>query len=485
MIRRNRRCFVSAVGASILIGCVLTAACGRRRGLEDAVRPVINDQAGVEAPQPPDLVVLYVLDALRADHVGGRGWTPVIDRLAGEGVSFSDYTSTAASTMTWAKTLFSGRFYLQKGGLPAEVETLAEVMREVGFRTVGISGNGNVSEKFGLTRGFDTFEMVYPLARRADPATYVNRNAADIHRRALELLGERSVETPTFMYLHTVHPHSPYAPPRDLAAELCGEIPSSINGMSPTLLAIRDGEVPTTEADRSRLACLYAAGLRYNDSEIGALMAELERRYPPGRVLLIVTSDHGEEFFDHGGVLHGHTLYDELLRVPLIFHWPGRLTSAVVDVASDTVDLHETIRALVGAPRSSAGTGGRSLWPAVLGGNAEPLEPKLRFAAVPTLPGGMMMVRSETHKMVFAPRKDGGPGMGLGLGRSHDPEYLFDLRSDPGETRNLIGTGLAEESWLRARLVEWIEHTSRQAEFESVELDRETREHLEALGYVD
>jgi len=485
MIRLRHRWFTGAAGTLLLIGCVFIAACGLRCEPDDAVGPVVGDRTIVEVPQPPRLVIVYILDALRADHVGGWGWTPVIDRLAAEGVSFANYTSTAASTMTWAKTFFSGRFFLTRGGLPSEVETMAEVMRAAGFRTVGISGNGNVSEKVGLARGFDTFEMVYPLARRADPATYVNRNVADIHKRALELLGEHPVESPTFLYIHTVHPHSPYAPPRDLAEELCGEIPSSIDGMSPTLVAIRDGEVPTTEADRERLACLYAAGLRYADSEIGSLVAELERRYPHGEVLLIVTSDHGEEFFDHGGVLHGHTLYDEMLRVPLVFHWPGRVGPLVVNAESDTVDLHETLRALVGAPSSSPDAGGRSLWSAILGEGAETIEPKLHFAAVPTVPGGMMMARSQTHKLVFAPRKDGGPGMGLGLGRSHDPEYLFDLRSDPGETRNLIGTGLAEESWLRDRLVEWIEHTSRLAESETVELDRETREHLEALGYVD
>jgi arylsulfatase A-like enzyme len=168
----------------------------------------------------------------------------------------------------------------------------------------------------------------------------------------------------------------------------------------------------------------------------------------------------------------------------LVFFWPGRIDPGVVDAASDTLDLHETLRALVGAPPSSADLGGRPLWPAILGGAAESPRPKLRFASVPTLPGGMTMVRSATHKLVFAPRTDGGPGMGLGLGRSHDPEYLFDLRSDPRETRNLIGGGDPEEPRLRARLVEWIERTSRSAESEEVELDAETEEHLRALGYV-
>jgi len=462
----------------------LVSGCGGHRETGVIASPVVGDPSALETPQPPTLVVVYVLDALRADHMGGRGWTPVIDRLAAEGVSFTDYTSTAASTMTFAKTLFSGRFFLRSGGLPKEVETLSEVMRAAGFRTVGISGNGHVSEKFGLARGFDVFEMVYPLPRGADPETYVNRNAADIHRRALEILDAGPSGSPTFMYLHTIHPHTPYAPPYELANELCGEIPSTIDGMSPTMLAVRDGEFETSDADRRRLACLYAASLRYNDAEIGVLLDELGRRYSPEDVLMIVTSDHGEEFFDHGGVLHGHTLYDELLRVPLIFHWPGRLSPAVVEAPSDTVDLHETLRALVGAPASSAAAGGRSLWPVIVNADVGSLEPKLRFAAVPTLPGGMTSVRSEQYKLVLAPRKDGGPGMGLGLGRSHEPEYLFDLRSDPSEIRNLIGKDVSEEPRLRARLVEWMERISRQVDGEEVEPDVEAKERLEALGYL-
>jgi len=474
----------SAAAGSLAVAAALATGCGGDRAPGAAGAPALEGRFVEAAPPQPTVVVFYVLDALRVDHVGGRGWTPVIDRLAGEGVRFTDYTSTAASTMTYAKTLFSGRFFLESGGLPAREETLAEVMRGAGFRTVGISGNPHVSEKYGLARGFDTFEVVYPLARGADPLTYVNRNAADIHRRAIEILDREARDQRIFIYLHTIHPHTPYAPPHELVRELCGGIPSTIDGMSPTLLAIRDGGIDASEADRRRLACLYAAGLRYNDTELGVLLDEIGRRCPPEEVLFIVTSDHGEELFDHGGVLHGHTLYDELLRVPLIFHWPGRLGAAVVDAASDTVDLHETLRALVGAQRSSVPGGGRSLWPVILGGDAGRLEPKLRFASVPTLPGGMTMVRSEDHKMVLAPRTDGGPGMGLGLGRSHDPEYLFDLRSDPGETRNLIGGGAPEEAWLRARLVDWIEEVSLQAPSNGVELDVETKEQLEALGYV-
>ena len=467
--------------ARTLLVAVMAAVVGCGGGKPTA--PVADPPA---VPRdPPRLVVLYVFDALRADHLGGRGWTPFLDRVAAEGAVFTDHTSTAVSTMTWAKTMFSGRFFFEKGGLPDTEETLAEVIRAAGYRALGLSGNGHVSAKYGLDRGFDVLEMVWPLARGADPDTYVNRNAADLHRRALELIDEDPSNHPTFLYIHSIHPHTPYAPPHELADALCGGIPSSIDGMSPTLLAIRDGDIVPSADDRRRLACLYAVGLRYADAELGRFLAGLEARVAAEDTLLIVTSDHGEELFDHGGVLHGHTLYDELLRVPLVIRWPGTITPSVVDAAVDTVDLHETLRALVGAPPSAAGAGGRSLWPALLGDPATLGVEKLRFAVVPTLPGGMTMVRSDRHKLVFAPRTDGGPGMGLGPGRSHDPEYLFDLWEDPGETTNLIGLGLPEEARLRAALIGWAERTAAGGSAAPVELDRETREHLEALGYVD
>jgi arylsulfatase A-like enzyme len=432
-------------------------------------------------PDPPQLVVLYILDALRADHVGGRGWTPVLDRLANEGVSFTDYVSVAPSTMTATKTLFSGRFFLDGGGLPAGVETLAEVLSGAGFATLGVSGNGHVSSKYGMTRGFDAFEMVFPGARGADPATYVNRNAAEVHRCAVEMLSEAPAQKPVFLYLHTIHPHAPYAPPRGLANEMCGDIPSSLDGMSPTLLAVRDGELEVSADDERRLACLYAASVRYNDAEIGRFLTELEQRWRAEEILFIVTSDHGEELFDHGGVLHGHTLYDELLKVPLVFRWPGRLAPSTIDLPSDTFDLHETLRALVGAAASSARAEGRSLWPVMVGADGSEVESRHRFAAAPTLAGGLFMARSDRHKLVLAPRG----GMGLGLGRNHDPEYLFDLWRDPGERTNLVGRGVPEEGVLRAELRAWIERTGGGGGSEEVILDDETREHLEALGYVE
>jgi hypothetical protein len=141
---------------------VLAAGCAQESGPRAPLPATEDAPTAVAELQPRSLVVFFVLDALRADHVGGHGWTPVIDRLMDGGVSFSDHTSAAASTKTYAKTLFSGQFFLDDGGLPTEVETLAKVISAAGYRTIGISGNGNVSAKFGLTRAMTSSRWSTP-----------------------------------------------------------------------------------------------------------------------------------------------------------------------------------------------------------------------------------------------------------------------------------------------------------------------------------
>ena len=200
---------------------------------------------------------------------------------------------------------------------------------------------------------------------------------------------------------------------------------------------------------------------------------------------MIVTSDHGDELFEHGGVLHGYTLYEEMLKIPLIFWWPTRLEPARVETATDNLDLHETLRALVGAPLSGLGAG-RSLWPLLRRPAARHKE--VIFAAASSLKGGIFMARSARHKLIWAPRTGAGWGLGEGRGRSRDPEYFFDLEADPGETVNLAGGASLEAAWLRSRLLAWIERAKAieaGAEAEEVTLDETTREQLKALGYLD
>ena len=436
-------------------------------------------------PPPPKLVVLYVLDALRADalgHLGGvAGVSPTIDRLAAEGVTFTDHFSVAPNTMPSTKALFTGWAFRTKGSwkLPPEGgPTLAEAWADAGYRTGAFSANTFVSEEFGLARGF---EVAPRKVAEADKKLGMLASAQRVHRFGLEWLDRLKPEERALIYLHTVHPHNPYKPPEPFRARFTAGIDSEIDGSTRTLLDIKQQRIEADPADRERLKGLYRGGLAYNDAELTKLLEILEPRYAPGEMLIVITSDHGEELFDHGGVLHGYTLYDEQLHIPLIFWWPGVLEPAVIDRPTDALDLNATLRALID-PRGDDPGEGRSLW-ALLTEDDPSWSKPVRFAAASSLRTGIFMGRSASAKFIWAPRW----GMGEGLGRTRDSEYLFDLAADPGETANLAGGSSLEAAWLRSQVLAWIER-EKWVDLEGAspdEIDDETRRRLRALGYLD
>jgi len=456
------------------------------------------------APSPPRLVILYVLDALRADrvgHLGGpAGISPTLDRLAAEGATFLRHQSVAPNTLPSTKALFIGRAFVDRGGwkLPPDgPPTLAELFRRAGYRTGLFSGNVHVGPAYGTDRGF---EHVAPgLEVEAGRAPF-NDNAARVHRAALAWLAGLAPEETAFAYLHTIHPHNPYHPPPALAARFTAGIPSAIDGSTRTLLDLQHRRRSADDADRRRLRGLYDGSFAYNDAELARFLDRLGRLAPGAETLVVVTSDHGEELFDHGGVLHGYTLYEEMLRIPLILHARGRIAAGRVDRPSDTLDLHATLLELCGLDAAERSEG-RSLLPLMAaradgrepggpgGGSAEPgsAEPDARvlLAAASSLRGGIFSARSERWKVIWAPRIGQGWGLGEGLGRSRDPEYLFDLAADPGETVNLAGAGDLEAAWLRSRLLAWIQrHLEPEPETEPPPDDAATLRHLRALGYL-
>ncbi len=449
---------------------------------------------------PPKAVVLYVLDALRADHLGHlggpEGISPHLDRLAAEGITFTRHLSVAPNTLPSTKSLFTGQAHIAQGGwrMPADgPETLAEILRSAGYRTGVFSGNGYLGESYGTVRGFEHNGRRWIFPGATDAQEGINDNAERVQGAALEWLDEIGPDERVFAYLHSLNPHNPYTPPepfleRFTGADTAGDA-SHIDGSTKTLLSIQRHRIKVDAAGQRRLQGLYAGGVAYNDAQIGLLRAQLERRYAPGEVLWIITSDHGDELFEHGSVLHGYTLYDEQLRIPLLLWWPGRLEPARVDAATDNLDLHETLRALVGAPASGRGDG-RSLWSLAQSAGVQSAGRgrEVWLAAASSIKGGIFMARSERAKLIWAPRTGAGWGQGEGLGRSRDPEYVFDLESDPGETVNLAGDETVEVAWLRSRLRAWIER-GRVIEAggveEEPEIDAATRANLKALGYVD
>ena len=443
-------------------------------------------------PRAPRIVVLYVLDALRSDFIDfsdrDDNPTPTLRRLGAEGVVFERHSSVAPNTIPSTKSLFTGQTFVTRGHWKLAEDgpqTLAEAFQAAGYRTGAFSGNGYVSEAYGTARGFDHLADEVVFREYADSAEAYNDNAARVHASALGWLDTLNPEEKAFLYLHTIHPHNPYDPPEELTKRFTSDIDSSISGSTRSLLDIKHNRKQVSPADKERLTELYRGAISYNDEQLRQLLTELGERYPEGEVLLIVTSDHGEELFDHGGVLHGYTLYREQLEIPLVLWWPGRLAPHTVTLGTDNLDVHESLRALIGAEPSVAGEG-RSFWN-LIGPGPHPMDPlALQFGAASSVKGGIFMARSERFKLILAPRVGMSFGMGEGRGRSRDAEYLFDLREDPAELVNLAGLRSLEVDWIRSRLEAWIERGKfMEMNEEEPELDEETRTRLRALGYLE
>jgi len=499
--RRARAMRTERRRASFLLAAVLLAGagCDPPAG-EREDPPVLSDRHGVEEPaaaplQRPRLVVLYVLDALRADHVGhlggSAGISPTLDRLAAEGASFRRHWSTGPNTLAAIRNLFTGEVWAHSRSwraAGATRATLAEAFRAAGYRTGLFSANGYVSARFGLARGFEHVSREALFEEPAPGEPFVNRSAERVHAATLAWLDALAGDEPAFLYLQTIHPHNPYAPPEDLERRFTAGIPSKIRGDTRTLISIQRGRLKPSPADRERLQGLYAASVAQNDRELASLLEALASRFPPAETLVMVTSDHGEELFDHGGVLHGYTLYEELLHVPLIVRWPGTVRPGSIGLPTDALDLHATLLEVAGAPARTPPGPGRSLLPLLAAGGS-PLAARPLFAAAPGVSGGIAAIRDGDWKLIRVGGSRRGWVMGTGAGRSRDPEYLFDLTADPGERHNLAGHGGAREERLRARLRAWLEERGRvgagEPERPEEPLDEETERRLRALGYVD
>jgi arylsulfatase A-like enzyme len=449
--------------------------------------PAVPEGSAAIAP-PPRLVVLYVMDALRGDHVGrivdGAQLTPHLDHLADEGVSFANHFSVAPNTPPSTRALFSGLCMLDDRQLPSPGPTrLAEVFREAGYRTVSITGNPHLSETLDLGTGFESVEMLQVREdHHPNHSPTINNSAEVLHETALRWIDTLGPDERGFLYVHSMNPHNPYTPRREFADRFAPAGASTIDGRTRTLVAVRDQERDVTPDDVDRLRNLYAAGVAYNDGELGVLLDEIDRRYDPKQVLVALTSDHGEELFEHNGVLHGFSLYDEMLRIPLILQWPGHVPPGTIDALTNTLDLHASLVELAGG--SCVDSTESSLWPLVNGLGAPDPKEEITFAAAPGL-AGAVMARSSQWKLIHVPRNGLDRGMGKGRGRSWDAEYIFDLVNDPGELHNLAGSDELGVAWLRTRLIAWL---ATQRALQPVPgdqvMDDETKGQLEALGYI-
>ena len=416
------------------------------------------------APRPS--VVLISLDTLRFDHLGFHGYarntSPNLDRLSKESVVFDRAISQASSTTPAHRALFQAT---PASAYKSSNTTLALLLRDAGYRTAAFTGGGNLSARLGFAAGFALYDEEEGGLRVSLPRV---AEWLRVHR------DERAGE-PFFLFLHTYDIHLPYDPPPPyntlfsqgrgsaLRGDHTRDLLRRVRKLGKHQHSTETVEIPA--ADRERIVALYDGGIRYTDELIGGLFDTFSELGLDDELILVVTSDHGEEFWDHGSVIHSHTVFEELVHVPMIWRLPdGRGRGTRVAAPVRLMDVAPTLVELLGLEMPPSFQG-QSLVP-LMDGNSEPTRPTLSEIR------GLRGWTEYPWKLVLGLR--GSP-------------LLFDLESDPREQVNLY----AERPEIAARLTQNVSRVTSEITAANVrELDPAAmtpalQSRLRALGYVD
>jgi len=310
------------------------------------------------------------VDTLRADAVGysgapGAAATPVLDALARESAVFTRCRAPCSWTKPSTASLLTGLYPSQHGAvdfeslLPGEAVTLAEVLRAAGWRTAAFSDNPFVSPEFGFGQGFESFSGRHPspLARGtlllqafaqvrlriAGGAAFsfgpgVDLGADRILGDGVDFLLRQGDARPAFAYCHLIEPHYPYTPPPPFDGGRPRVDPPHSSGILPF-----DSFPDVPAAEAATMRANYLGEVSAADAAIGRAVERLRKAGTLDRTLLVVTSDHGEEFHEHGGWTHGQSLYEELVRVPLLLRGPGVPAGRTCNGLASLVDVAPTI----------------------------------------------------------------------------------------------------------------------------------------------
>jgi arylsulfatase A-like enzyme len=414
------------------------------------------------APPPRPNVILISVDTLRADHLGCYGdprpISPNIDRLAREGVLFANAFSPTAWTLPGHASMLSGLVPRRHGAtradtaIAADVPLLAEILAREGYATAAVVNAPFMQAKFGFDRGFQRFD-------------YIPKLEVDQHQRAVLETLRSNRGRPFFLFFHYMSVHDPYVP-EGRFNRFVGryEQPVRVDGRHLLKLwrAMDRGERTLNEAEARFLDDLYSGGVLSLDARIGELLDLLEAQGLAGCTLVVLTADHGEEFMEHGSIVHTKTLYDEVLAVPLVMRGPGIPAGLRVRSMAALVDIVPTLLGLVGLdpPSGLDGVHLASYW-------REDSDPE-RWLEIETswIDGTRAKrgIRTPTRKLI--------------LDVDTGAKEFYDLLADPQEARNLYPHPAAQEL---ERHLETLKAKSGGAE---VELGADDLEELRSLGYV-
>ncbi len=436
-------------------------------------------------------VILISVDTLRADHLGCYGYSrdtsPYIDALAEDGILFANAYASSSWTLPSHVSLMTSlhgvhhQVYHDYERMDPELVTLAELFHSRGYSCAAFTGGGFVSPVYGFAKGFDTYDV--------GSGGVFHQDSADRVFRTVSGWLERHRDRSFFLFLHTYQPHSPYACPLPYKVEYLND--DSLFGHADLFHVLGGKEnlyKPLPEAERQNLIDLYDGEIRYVDDRlVGPLVARLKTLGLYDRTLIVFLSDHGEEFFDHGAWGHGQSLYDELLKVPLILKLPDSAhRGAHPETIVSLVDVMPTLLEAMGWEIPLQALDGRSLFPVLEGKEAGD---RMFLADI-----GNNILRSHVPRKVATNRgrikmilNEGFTPEDLEFFRFAPPQRgraeLFDLGADPAESRSLADRqpGLAND------ILRWINDFyagARKAQTQKARIDQSVRDQLKALGYI-
>ena len=417
-------------------------------------------------------ILLYVVDTLRADHLGVYGYSrpvsPELDKFAAQATVFDNAVANSSWTRAAMASIFTGLWPLKhaangrKDILDPEAITLAEILSEAGYQTAAKVRNWNVFPVFGFRQGFDDYQRV-----RDGKADKVSRQVA-------EWLDTRETDKPFFLWVHTVDPHEPYRPPAETRDLFMAENQEDWGldkhpGFKRTATMTDEEKESVTNYLRS----LYDAEIAFNDRGFGDLIRTLDEQELLDSTVVIFVSDHGEEFLDHGTWGHGRNLYAEQINVPLIIRFPDRGQGRRVSEVVQQIDLLPTLLEYLALPVPDQ-VEGDSFLPL--------LEDNLDTTALAERPAFsfLHLDGAPTRSVV-----EGDWKLIQRLNSAGEVTWtgLFNRRTDSGERENRVLDFPVRTRFMTAMLDAKMSEGSLLTTEEAV-LDEETTDALKALGYL-
>ena len=430
-------------------------------------------------------IVLITIDTLRADHLSCYGYeretSPAIDNVAEKGILFKNVIAPSSWTAPSMVSLFTSTYPVNHGVIHGvgyrrdetihiqevfsdELITLAEILQAHEYTTFGVTSNLHLSEKFGFARGFDYFKCLPWFS------------APPVNQEIYSWEDEIKKSEKFFLWVHYFDPHIPYLAQKPWVENYTSQALTEKLNLSNKSSGELEGLASTFKKDPqavSNLIALYDSEVNFVDSHVGALIEKFEL---DKNTLVIITSDHGEEFLEHNHLGHGKNLFQETIHIPLIVKLPYSVNKETIETHVNLIDIMPSILQMINitVPDQALGRNFRE--------KEGPFVWLQKIALRRDVPSDYSFSELDTKHILKSITT---PEWKYIYNYTDRTEQLYNLNDDPLEVNNLAGKKAKECERLYVQLFNWAANSKKYpTKSQQLELSQEEKEQLEALGYL-